>query len=565
VGNSSLGERPLGKAAFVLIALALTTPLVAQPSIASGGIVNATGYQAVLAPDTVFVIFGSGMGPATLTSASAPNYPSSLGGTSIAFMPVSGGAAIPIKMIYSSAGQVAGLLPSSISPGSYNVTVTYSNQTSASQTVTVAARSFGIATSNSAGTGAAQATIGNVNGGLSLVRLTSGTTAFGGFNWMLGPAHPGDTLVFWGTGGGADSANDTGGTSGDQTAAGNFSVNVDGSQITPLYAGASSGYPGLWQINFTLPATITAGCLASVQVSAGGQLSNTVTIAIAAAGQTSCSSQISTSTLSKLDSGSGTIMMAAPVVGITYSMSGGSTTTINSLGGVFNQYTASEFLIPYSGPTFGPCRALQETYPSSAKEPSYPDALLNAGTLQYTGPGVSGTIMGTSGGAGPVYFSSITLQPGGTYTLTGTGGTQIGAFPTISATLPSSFTVTNLSSLTSINRSQPLTITWTGTGLDKVLILVIDTVISGGMVHGNVVSCAIDASLGTYTIPAAALAYLPAGSAQVEVEAVKFAGGDISAESGTSTSFTPPLVSGGKTDFGAFTPYLAYLQTAAVK
>ena len=32
--------------------------------------------------------------------------------------------------------------------------------------------------------------------------------------------------------------------------------------ITPLYAGASSGYPGLWQINFTLPATIAADCFA---------------------------------------------------------------------------------------------------------------------------------------------------------------------------------------------------------------------------------------------------------------------------------------------------------------
>src|SRR4029077_14736847 len=116
-------------------------------------------------------------------------------------------------------------------------------------------------------------------------------------------------------------------------------------------------------------------------------------------------------TLSKLDSGSGTIVMAAPVVGISYVLSGGNTSVIGGLGGVFNQYTASEFLIPYSGPKFGPCKVLQETYATGAKEPSYPDVLLNAGTLQYTGPGISGSITPFIGPAGAAYSSSVTLQP----------------------------------------------------------------------------------------------------------------------------------------------------------
>jgi uncharacterized protein (TIGR03437 family) len=124
----------------------------------------------------------------------------------------------------------------------------------------VVARSFGIATANSAGNGTAQATIGNVNQGLSLTRFTTGSVAFGGYTWTLTPAHPGDTLVFWGTGGGANQANDAGGTSGDQTAAGKFVVNVGGTAITPLYAGAVSGDPSLWQINFTLPSTVAPNC-----------------------------------------------------------------------------------------------------------------------------------------------------------------------------------------------------------------------------------------------------------------------------------------------------------------
>lgn len=70
--------------------------------------------------------------------------------------------------------------------------------------------------------------------------------------------------------GGADPATDAGGTSGDQTAAGNFVVIVGGRPIPPVYAGASHGYPGLWQIHFTLPPDIEPDGFAWVQVSTAG-------------------------------------------------------------------------------------------------------------------------------------------------------------------------------------------------------------------------------------------------------------------------------------------------------
>jgi uncharacterized protein (TIGR03437 family) len=557
---------------LILLAVLSITSAVAQPIINSGGIINATGYQTTLAPDTVFVIFGSGMGPAALTAAAAPSYPTTLGGTTIAFTPAAGGVTIPAKMVYSSAGQVAGLLPSSIAPGSYNVQLAYNGQSSASQKITVVTRSFGIATANNAGTGAAQVTIGNLNNGVSLVRLTGGTLAFNGFNWTLAPAHPNDTLVIWGTGGGADPLNDTGGTSGDQTTAGGFSVIVDGTSITPLYAGASSGYPGLWQINFTLPPTIAPDCFASLQVSAGGNLSNLATIAIAATGQSSCSSQISTSTLNTLSSG-GNIVMAGLTMGHLDYTANGASGVQESAGGVFNRYTASEFLIPYSGPKFGLCTVLDETYPTGSKEPSYPDALLDAGTLTLSGPGGSKLTIATfTGPAGIAYSSSLTsgtLVKGGTYTLTGTGGTQVGPF-TATATMPTSFSVTNMSSLAAINRAQPLTVTWSGSGFDQVVIAINGTISTSTTIHLVVVSCAVPASPGTYTIPAAALAYLPivsgtSNAAQLFIEAVPSAGGVASAESSTSTALTPNLVPSGKVDFGSFSPYLGVSATATLQ
>jgi len=557
---------PAGGAALA-IPVTLTVTTAGAPLISAGGIVNACGYQTTLAPDTVFTVFGSNLGPAALQSASGTNYPTTLAGTSISFTPSTGGTAIAARMIFTSVGEVAGLLPSSIPPGAYSVTLTYNSQSSAAQSVTVAARSFGIATSNSAGSGEAQATIGNVNGGLSLVRLTTGSTNYSGYTWTLAPTHPGDTVVLWGTGGGADPLNDTGGTSGDQTAAGNFVVTVDGTAITPLYAGASSGYPGLWQINFTLPATIASDCFASVQVSAGGQLGNVATLAIAAAGQTSCSSQISPSTLATLDSG-GSVTMAGLTIGELVSYAGSGSQVSESVGGVVNLYTAYEFLLPYSGPKIGGCTVLQETLPTGGKEPSAPNAQLDAGVLNISGPGVTSQTVGViQGTTGPIYNSTIApgaLQGGGTYTLAGTGGSQVGPF-SATATFPVSFT-SNVSTLSKVNHAQPVTITWTGSGFDIANILIIGVQsITGGQIETSV-SCPILASLGTFTIPAAAQAYLPAsGTWQVELTAQTYASGVISAESSTSTALTPLLVGGGQVNFGAFTAYIAHIVSAIVE
>ena len=251
-------------------------------------VVNASGYQAKLAPGVVFTIFGTFLGPASLTVAPAPNYPLGLSTTSVRFSPSGGGAATSARMIYTSSGQVAGHLPSSVTPGVYQVRVTYLGATSDPFNVTVVARSIGIAAANSAGSGPAQASIATVNGGLSLIRNSEGTLDFGGFTWRLTPARGGDIIVFWGTGGGADLANDTGGSSGNQTAAGSFFVTIGGRSITPQYAGTSSGFPGLWQVNVPLPADIATSCTVPVLITGGGEPSNAVTIAIAGPGQTTC-------------------------------------------------------------------------------------------------------------------------------------------------------------------------------------------------------------------------------------------------------------------------------------
>ncbi|HVO97925.1 MAG TPA: hypothetical protein VMT15_07650 [Bryobacteraceae bacterium] len=532
------------------------------PTIKTGGIVNAVGYQAKLAPDTVFVIFGNNLGPASLALGTAPNYPTNLLGTSITFTPTAGGAAIPAKIVYTVASQVAGLLPSSIAPGTYAVQVTYNSLTSASQNVTVVPRSIGIATANSAGTGTAQATIANINSGLSLTRFTAGSVAFGGYNWTLGPAHPGDTLVLWGTGGGADPANDVGGSSGDQTAAGSFIVNVDGRQITPLYAGTSSGYPGLWQVNFTLPADTVLDCFAAVQVSAGGELSNAVNIPIAASGQTSCVDPSSSATLlGKLDSGVNITLGAFAIAKITATDQG--ITQETASGAVFS-YTPAEWITLNSGPLFAACRVYDRTYPVGGKDPGAPDANLDAGSkLPLAGPGLPAgfALSAIATSTGPVYSNSPSAGTltAGTYTLTGLGGAQVGAFST-STLFPASFTATNWDSITLVDRTKPLVFTWSGSGFDQVAIIVSSAVRSGSTQHITTINCTVPGAPGSYSIPAAALAYLSPGASS----GINF--GTISLQAISAPGkFTASLAQGGQLDMGLFGANLGVAKNIAVQ
>ncbi|MEP7366104.1 MAG: hypothetical protein ABI972_22830 [Acidobacteriota bacterium] len=501
--------------------LLAATAVYAQPSIQSGSILNASGYQNKLAPDTVFVIFGSGMGPGSIVLGSAPDYATMLAGTSVSFTPAAGGAPVAARMVYAVAGQVAGLLPSSITPGAYAVRVTYNGAASAPQNVTVVARSFGIATVNSAGSGPAQATIGDVNNGLSLVRFTTGSVSFNGYDWKLTPSHGGDTLVFWGTGGGADAANDTGGTSGDQSKAGGFSVNLGGRTITPLYAGASAGYPGLWQLNFTIPADIAPDCYTPAAVTAGGETSNLVTIAIAAAGQTACTDpNLSAATLAKLDSG-GEIIGGA--FGLVHSdnVSGTVSTTQEFANGAIYRWTASQWATGAPlRPALGQCGVYDRIVTNGIDASVGPAGELDAGArLPLSGPNLTlgaAMVRSVTGGFGPYYQLNLTTTSyaaGGTYMLSGPGGAEVGPWAAVSTRMPDSFSLTNLSAIGPVDHTKALTLNWTGAGFDHLLIDVDSSVLLGaGRTRSVTITCDAPAAPGSFTIPAGLMNVLPASA-----------------------------------------------------
>jgi hypothetical protein len=243
-------------------------------------------------------------------------------------------------------------------------------------------------------------------------------------------------------------------------------------------------------------------------------------------------------------------------------------------GGQFSAYTHAEWDPPYAGTKVGACLIYQVSYPSTALYPSAPSVFLDAGALSLSGPGLTAgtTVPKLSVPDGPVYELSLpsgTLVGGGTYTLTGSGGTQVDAFK-VSATLPDNFAVTNLASITTINRSTPLTLNWTGSGFENVIINVNGTTL-GSTVHQVVVTCVVPSSTGTYSIPAEALSYLPVitGGAsslgQVSASTAPAISGTVSSQSATSTTFTPNLVGGGKINYGSFAPSFTVLKSVTIQ
>lgn len=537
--------------------------LAAQPSIDAGGILNVSSAQPTLAPNVVFVIYGRNLGPAAIVVATAPNYPTILSNTAVTFTNVGGGAAINALMVYTLAGAVAGVLPSSTPPGTYAVRVIYNGQTSSPQNVTVVQRHFGIATANGAGTGVAQATIANVNGGYSLSRYT--TSGAGGVgNFVNSPTHGGDSISLWGTGGGADAKNDTGGSSGDQAAAGNFKVTVGSRVLTPVYAGAVAGYPGLWVLIFNLPADIDPDCYAPLQVSADGELSNTVMLPIAAAGQSVCfDPQLTPAILSKLDSG-GSITGGA--FGVFKVVDTPTSTTLEGASGAIFRWSPTEWAAGAPGrPRPGSCSVNDRTVPRNGADPSAPHVSLDAGpNIPITGPGLATivTLASTVSTTGPIYFfiaSTGTITKGGRYTLHGNGGTQVGAF-TVSTNVPANFTVTNWDSITAINRSQPLVINWIHDGAEQVSIIISTATVVGTSNRLVTISCIAPAAPGSFTVPVSALSQLQSAT----TTGTSF--GTISVQgNATPGTFTANLTGGGQLDFGAFSSSVGVSKNIAVQ
>jgi uncharacterized protein (TIGR03437 family) len=537
---------------------------------------NAASYGSDIAQGSIFVVFGSGMGPAALAQAGALPLGTSLSGTSVRFTPVAGGAAVDAYMVYTSAGQVAALLPSTAPVGDHNVTVTYNGATSAAVRARVTQRAYGMITLNSAGSGLA--VIQNASEGSRVMQFTA-------------PARPGQVMVLWGTGLGPVTVPDNQAPGAqDLRAAANVKVIVGGIEVDPVYAGRSPSLPGADQINFTIPGNVQTGCSIPLQVRVGTALSPTTSMAIAPGGRAVCEHPVfSEDTLRRIDAGGnvtiGSFSLSSISTSIAVPVLGNINLKVEGAAGAFQRLTLANFDSVSSdvSPQIGGCQVIQTQFDQSGQEVTVPPpTALDAGALTLNGPNVANraftktqnyynlTISDLSGGLGSILGGGSPGIAAGTYTITGAGGDGVGAF-TASVRLSGVPTWTNQAAITAVNRSQPLTINWTGAAADDYVVVTgsAGNLVGGsqGTYRGASFFCTARGNANSLTVPTSILQQLPAVPAvDLASGAAPNAIGVLSvavANNENNGRFTAPLRAGGNIDYGFFSYVFGGLKTLA--
>ncbi len=146
-------QKPLS-ALFPVVFLLSTSFLQAQaqPFVQSAN--NTASYDpTAIAQGSMFVIFGDSLGPGTLVSATQLPVPNALATTSVTVK--SGNTTLNCPMFYTSFGQVVAVMPSNTPLGTATVSVTFNNVSSGqfSATVNVVASSVGVFTPDATGLG----------------------------------------------------------------------------------------------------------------------------------------------------------------------------------------------------------------------------------------------------------------------------------------------------------------------------------------------------------------------------------------------------------------------------
>jgi uncharacterized protein (TIGR03437 family) len=492
--------------------------------------VNAANYRvpgmpgAGVAQGSIFILYGTFLGPGSLVQANSLPLPITLGDTSVTV--TVGAVTLNCYMIYSSADQVAMVLPSNTPVGGGSVTLTYIGRTSNAIAIQVVASSFGTFSLNQAGYG--PGVIQNYD--------SAGNPST---NTINNAAQPGQTVVIWGTGLGPISGSDA-----TTPPVGNLSttvlVYIGGQAATILYQGRS-GYPGVDQINVTVPTGVT-GCYVPVEVSAAGIVANFTTMSIAKSGGT-CSDTVSLAAQdinTAVKNGQSNIGLIA-ITDVT-SVADTTSTTISAgyqidLGSAqFEHRTLSALQnlrgVNYPIAALGTCTAVTfQLNPNftDVLDPGDPAAVsyLNAGlAIEFQGPvdtenlglNRSGFYSGVIGGG---LSGSATLpvfvMPGGFALLGGRSDEPVQPFQT-TLQIPDEPTWTNETTAGSVTRTTPLQITWTGgDATQEVAIVLGESTDTTGLIRG-VFTCTADLSTGTLTVPADVMSVLPASGTSALLE-----------------------------------------------
>ncbi len=447
-----------------------------QPVIAPNGVVNAASYYTQAFPrygiarGSMFLIFGSALGPVDLVQASSFPLPTNegLAGTQVLITIGGYNAAAPI--VYTSINQVAAIMPSNAPEGDGTLVLRYQNFATQSYPIHVVRSAFGVFTRNQAGTGPAIVQ--------NFVSQTSTP-----LNSIANSATPGQTVILWGSGLGPVNGDETAGPL--PGALGTVdAVYVGGIQANLRYAGRSGCCAAVDQIDFDVPAGVS-GCYLPVAVVTGGVVSNVGTMSVSASGG-ACDDPLGVRSASiAVAQQRGTLRRGQiSILGTSSSevdVNGTFTTTD------FNMFAsdAAHMNLP-----LGTCGLFVTRTDATAAQTT---GGLNAGSAGTM------TVSNTSSGGYVTVQTPATLAQG-TYTISGSGGSDVGPFSaSMNLAPPSTWTNKSAFTVPAISPSTPLTFTWSGADPTGYITL---RIASANAIYNSELRCNVAASAGSFTIPA---------------------------------------------------------------
>ncbi len=524
---------------FALL-LTLTSGAISHLSAAPviTGVVNAASYKDPLLPDasiaqgSIFIVTGSGLGPGTIVVAPAAFQSTTLSGTSVSV--TVNGKTVNALMYYTSANQVAALMPSSTPTGGrgsanpnaqVTITVTYNGADSAPTPFQgVAFSALGLFTVDSSGGGPAIVTYPDY----SLVSAAPAENC-GGPNTACGSANPGDTLTVWATGLGPVPGSDSPGSLGQSIPNLPLTVWVGGVQAPVVYQGRSGCCIGLDQIVFTVPNNVPAGCAVPLVIQVATNVSNSTAIPVANGSRTCTPADpiLAAANIQQWAS------LPSPTLGVVQ-VDAFPNPDIGTERVRFLFVRAAippalrPFLVSYlDPPPPGTCSVVPyhdlfgagTNFPIDMFLSKLSPVPIDAGShFTFTGPkGTTATV--TSSGDWVAINSRTVVFIGstyaGSYILTGGPGNDVGAFTT-QLTVPPEPTFTNPSGVSTglvVSRRMGMNVAWNPGGATGPIPLILAAGIGSPTDQEKVTytaaNCTVIGSAGAFTIPAYALLALP--------------------------------------------------------
>ena len=266
--NTSISVTSPSSLTTLSVPVAFTVVQVPQPVVNAIG--NAASYSTgSISPGENIVIFGTGVGPATLTAGTVANgaWGTTAGNTRVLF----DGVAAP--MIYASAAQTSVMVPYGVAGRtSTSIVVEYSGVQSTALSYNVVATAPGIYTLNQSGTGP------------GAVLNQNGITV----NSPSAPAPRGSVIAVYMTGEGQTTPAGSDGTlipaifNALKSPLLPVTATVNGITAKVLYAGSAPGLvSGVMQVNLEIPATAPTGAAVPIQIAVGSTNTQSgVTIAV---------------------------------------------------------------------------------------------------------------------------------------------------------------------------------------------------------------------------------------------------------------------------------------------